>query len=101
MNSVFLCHSGHMHRCPLGFGQAFVAWLGVMCTDEFIGGQLANRAFLHTLWTHLNPKRSVDAKRLYENANRRVKRWDPVKTLLDVQAEVHRVGAASSNLTQF
>lgn len=101
MNSVFLCHNGHMHRCPLGFGQAFVAWLGVMCTDENIGGQMSNRAFLHTLWTHLNQKRVGEAKQLLENANRRVKRWDPVKTLLAVDEEVERMGATRRNVTQF
>jgi len=100
MNSVLLCYDGHMHACPLGFGQAFVAWLAVMCRDEAIGGQMNNRGFLHRLWYQLAPERTAEAQQALQKSERRVHRWDPVKQLLNCDDELARVGRGL-NETQF
>lgn len=89
-NSVMIVHDGHMHRCDLGFGQAFVVWLSIMCRDERLGGQLPNAALLHGLWARLDPASAREASELRAKTERRIARWDPVKTLLSCDKEKAR-----------
>ena len=100
MNSILICHNECMHVCSGGFGQAFVAWLAVMCRDEHIGGQMAGGGMLHDMWASLAPGRLSEAMRLKQQTLDRVKRWDPVKRVLNCDNEVAKLSSAQE-LTQF
>ena len=107
MNSILVHSNGHLHTAPLGFGQAFIVWLGAMCRDEMIGGQMSNRALLHAMWRNLAPDRTDEANKLEERTKRRVARWDPITQVLNCDRELARLdampkaGRSAGRLSQF
>lgn len=99
LNSLFVLYKGALHHAPLGFGQAFLVWLRLMCTDERILGNMPSGASLFALWSKFEGETN-ELCTLAETAERRKKRWDPYKRLINADYETARLRNDTSH-TQF
>lgn len=99
MNSCSIFYKNRAHRCPGGFGQAFLVWIAIMCRDPQICGQMPNNGYLHEMWSDLRPDRRKEIEQLRRRTEDRVNKWDPVKQILNCDKELARV--QQDNSTQF
>lgn len=90
MNSIYVLYKGHLHEAELGFGQAFMLWLRLMCTDDKICGEMANESCLFELWDRLCAE-TGDERALLEQTlarrNEKLLKWDKLRTIFNTDDE--------------
>jgi len=100
LNSVGVLYNDHLHKCD-NFAHAFLMWLHVMCTDRYIEGQLSTGAFLHQLYARLFPEREAQIRKLAEDAERRLRKYNPLAKFVDPAIDEAKASLASRNVSQF
>ena len=100
LNSFGVYYNEHLHQCA-SFAHAFLTWLVVMCEDRCIDAQLATGAFLHELYARLFPERFEHIKRLAEEVDGRLRKYNPLAKFVDPHINGAEERLKARNMTQF
>ena len=97
MGSFCVLQNERMHLCTGGFGQAFCAWLAIMCNDNELCGELHTGASLFDLYALLFAENADKIRKQQQRVQSMCKRWNPLTRMMNADKLQYRSGSGRAN----